>query len=418
MKPLNFQQAVEKLREKGMLEVVSEERSIGEIAEKIKDLKPILFENTGTDYKVAANVCGKELFEAYFDAPWKDIRAQFGKAAGSPGTVEATDEFPFEETDDDFESLPIPMYYKGDGGKYITAGVFVIEQDGVRNLSYHRTMIVDGKTAVVRLCKRHLWDAYEKNGNELDVAICIGLDPALLSVASFSTKEPMDETEIAAGFYEQPLKMVKMSNGISVPRCAEIVILGKITKEQAKEGPFVDSTGTMDGERQQPVFKLEKVLRKKDAIFYALVPGRGEHSFLMGVSKEPILFNEIAKVADIQDISFADGGIEWMGAVVSIKKKSDADVKKVIETAFATHKSLKHVWVFDEDIDLLNHMDREWAFTTRFQGDKDIYTYPGEPGSSLDPSSEPGDDRRNTCKVGFDCTIPMGKDKKDFEKVA
>jgi 2,5-furandicarboxylate decarboxylase 1 len=78
---------------------------------------------------------------------------------------------------------------------------------------------------------------------------------------------------------------------------------------------------------------------------------------------------------------------------------------------------LKHVFVFDGDIDITNPEDRSWALTTRFQADKDIYIYPNSFGSSLDPSSEPGEDRRKTCKTGFDCTIPLSKDTKDFKKV-
>ncbi|ENO12117.1 3-polyprenyl-4-hydroxybenzoate decarboxylase-like protein [Thermoplasmatales archaeon SCGC AB-539-C06] len=91
--------------------------------------------------------------------------------------------------------------------------------------------------------------------------------------------------------------------------------------------------------------------------------------------------------------------------------------KKIIETTFEAHKCLKHVFVFDDDIDITNPDDRFWALTTRFQADKDIYTYPNSLGSSLDPSSEHGEDRRKTCKAGFDCTITLSKDRMDFEKV-
>lgn len=417
MKTNNFQESIKKLQEKGILDVVGEETSLDDISRKIKDGKPVLFESTGTEYKLVANVCNRKNFEALFDAPWTEIRAQFAKALDAPGEVEETDEFPFEEAGASFDSLPILKYYGSDGGKYITAGVYVVESGGVRNLAYHRTMIIDDKTAVVRLCHRHTWKAYEDSGKELDVAICLGMDPALLSAAAMSTKEPMDETRIVAGFYGKPIKMVKMPNGISVPRCAEIVLLGKLTKEEATEGPFVDATGTMDSVREQPVFKLEKVFHRPNPIFYALVPGRGEHSFLMGVSKEPMIFQEVSKAVDLVDVAFTDGGINWLGAALSIRKKSDEDVKKAGEAALAAHKSMKHVFVFDDDIDIEDPEDRFWAMTTRFQADKDVIAIPGQKGSSLDPSSEPGEDRRVTCKAIFDCTIPAGKDRKDFEKV-
>ena len=57
-----------------------------------------------------------------------------------------------------------------------------------------------------------------------------------------------------------------------------IVLLGKLTSEEGEEEPFVDITGTYDLVRQQPVVKITKILRqKKNQIYYALIPGRGEH---------------------------------------------------------------------------------------------------------------------------------------------
>jgi 3-polyprenyl-4-hydroxybenzoate decarboxylase len=118
-----------------------------------------------------------------------------------------------------------------------------------------------------------------------------------------------------------------------------------------------------------------------------------------------------------KNLGFTDGGINWLGCSVSIKKRNDEEPKKIIKTTLDTHKSLKHVFVFDEYINLSDPQDMLWALTTRFQADKDLYTYPDSPGSSLDPNSESREDRRKIWKAGFDCTIPLSKDKKDFEKV-
>ena len=82
--------------------------------------------------------------------------------------------------------------------------------------------------------------------------------------------------------------------------------------------------------------------------------------------------------------------------------------------AFAGHASMKHVWIVDSDIDITNPQAVEWAMATRFQGDKGIVVKTGVKGSSLDPSSNP--ETRETVKVGFDCTIPLNRDKEDFIK--
>jgi 2,5-furandicarboxylate decarboxylase 1 len=245
------------------------------------------------------------------------------------------------------------------------------------------------------------------------------MDPALLFAAAISTKEPMDETEIAGGFYGEPIKNVQMENGVHVPVDTEIVLLGKLTSEEGTEGPFVDITGTYDLVRQQPIVKITKILRQKGKkpIYYALIPGRGEHSFLMGFGKLPLIYKELSKICKLKDLAFSDGGINWLGCSISIEKKSDEEPKKIIETALEAHKSLKHVFVFDDDIDVSDPEELCWALSTRFQADKDLYMYSGSSGSSLDPSSEPGEDRRKTCKAGFDCTIPLYKNKSDFKRV-
>ncbi|MBU7046290.1 MAG: UbiD family decarboxylase [Theionarchaea archaeon] len=138
---------------------------------------------------------------------------------------------------------------------------------------------------------------------------------------------------------------------------------------------------------------------------------------MMGFGKLPLIYKELDKMCKITDLAFTDGGIDWLGCSVSLIKQRDDEPQKVIETALEAHKSLKHVFVFDSDIDITNPEERLWAFSTRFQADKDVYMYPDSLGSSLDPSSEPGLDRRKTCKAGFDCTIPLCKERKDFDKV-
>lgn len=414
----NFKQALQKLESEGKLERVKEKMSLEDISAKIKKSdKAILFEATGTDYWVVSNVCTRENFCTIFDMDWKALQEKVATALDHPIEPVLVDEHPFEKVDLDLGMFPILTHYRTDPGPYITSGVFVTE-DKTRNLSYHRILVKGKETCTTRICHRHTWESYIKNNKNIDVAICIGLDPALLFAAAISTKEPMDETAIVGGFYGEPVQMIRMENGISVPSCAEIVLLGKLTPEEGEEGPFVDITGTLDIIRQQPVLKITKILRQKEnPIYYALIPGRGEHSFLMGFGKLPLIYKELQRVCKLKDLAFTDGGINWLGCSVSIEKQSDTEPRKIIETALEAHKSLKHVFVFDEDIDIMNPNDRFWAHTTRFQADKDLYTYPNSPGSSLDPSSEPGEDRRKTCKAGFDCTIPLTKDRKDFEKV-
>ena len=274
--------------------------------------------------------------------------------------------YPFEEAELDLGKLPIIKYYRSDPGPYITSGIFFTEC-AEHNLSYHRVLVKTKKAGTTRICHRHTWQCYTRNNLDIDVAICIGMDPALLFAGAISTKEPMDETEIAGGFYGKPIKMVKLENGISVPADTELVMLGKLTPELGEEGPFVDITGTYDLVRQQPIVKITKILRQKhNPIYYALIPGRGEHSFLMGFGKLQLIYKELRKVCNVKDLAFTDGGINWLGCSVRIKKTSDEQPKRVIETALEAHKSLKHVFVFDDDINLSDPEEMLGPLRSRF----------------------------------------------------
>ena len=99
----------------------------------------------------------------------------------------------------------------------------------------------------------------------------------------------------------------------------------------------------------------------------------------------------------------------------STNRRED-DGLKAIQAAFAGHRSCKHVFVVDRDIDIYDPLSVEWAMATRFQGDRDMLVMEREPGSSLDPSAEPGTSL--TTKVGFDLTNPLETKGKAFEKAA
>jgi len=100
--------------------------------------------------------------------------------------------------------------------------------------------------------------------------------------------------------------------------------------------------------------------------------------------------------------------------VVSIRKQREDDGRRAIAAAFQGHKSLKHVVVVDDDIDVHDLTAVEWAIATRFQASRDLVVLPDEIGSSLDPSADPV--TRRTAKMGLDATAPLGDARQGFQK--
>jgi UbiD family decarboxylase len=233
--------------------------------------------------------------------------------------------------------------------------------------------------------------------------------------AATSVALGQDELEIANSL--EPLQVVKARTvDLLIPAESEFVIEGTIYRDRRHaEGPFVDLTETQDVVRNEPVLIVKAVTHRKDATWHALLPGALEHKLLMGMPREPTIFREVNQVVQCLDVNINPGGCSWLHAIVQIHKQHEDDGKKAILAAFKGHRSCKHVYVVDEDIDIYDPLSVEWAMATRFQADRDMVVLPREPGSSLDPSAEPG--THVTCRAGFDLTKPLTTAGKGFDKV-
>ncbi|MBO6084513.1 MAG: UbiD family decarboxylase, partial [Candidatus Methanomethylophilaceae archaeon] len=199
-----------------------------------------------------------------------------------------------------------------------------------------------------------------------------------------------DEDRIGDGeeVHRLPLKVGKCDNGLLGPAETDYVIEARITFETAKEGPFVDITGTYDFIRDQPVIKAEKIWACKDPVMQLLLPGGNEHYLFMGLPREPIIFKTVQQaVPRTHNVRLTEGGCCWLNGVVSITKNKEGDGMNAIMAAFTGHPSMKHVIIVDEDIDIFDDRQVEWAVATRFQADR-MLRIPGAAGSSLDPSAE------------------------------
>ena len=315
-------------------------------------------------------------------------------------------------------SLPIPKYFPKDGGRYITSGLIVSEFDGLRNISFHRMMIMSDDEIAVRLVPRHLYTMLQRSkakGKELPIAICIGSRPETMLAAATSLDYGTDELEIASAMCQaslkKPLDVGKTDNGLYVPADTDYVIEGRITLNETKEGPFVDITGTYDHVRSQPVIKVDKIWSVKDPVFQLLLPGGNEHYLFMGLPREPIMFKTVRQaVPRTHAVRLTEGGCCWLHGVVSITKNKEGDGMNAIMAAFTGHPSMKQVIIVDDDIDIFNDREVEWAVATRFQGNR-MLRIPDAAGSSLDPSS-----KGTTWKVGIDATRPLDMNAELFKK--
>lgn len=382
--------------------------------------QPIIFEKIeGSEFRVAANFFStKALIAEYFGIKTEELIPKMIRAIEKPSEPKVAENAACKEVEmpADLDKLPLLHHFSGEAGNYVTAGiVFARDRELGMNLSFHRALQIGKKRFAMRILERHLNEFIKRAGGELDAAFCIGMPPNVLLAGATSVELGVNELGIANAM--ESLKVTRAKGvDVLVPADAEFVLEGRFTKETAPEGPFVDLTGTMDIQREQPVFEVKRITHRKNPIYHALLSSGFEHRLLMGMPKEPTVFQEVEKAGvKCRDVFVSTGGCSWLHTIVKIEKKSDEDGRKAIDAAMKGHKSCKHVFVVDDDIDIYNPADMEWAMSTRFQADKQMVVKPGEKGSSIDPSADPN--TRLTCKAGFDLTKPLVAKGKNFSKV-
>jgi len=424
---MNLRNFLAKLEKEHKLVRIKKEVSTKyEIANVIYSLneKPVIFENVkGYDMPIFAGITSdRDIIAEGLGTTKEKLLLKLVEALRNPKEPKIVDKAPCQEVivkDPDLSKLPILFHLDGDGGKYGSATVATIKDPETgRNVSYHRIMVIGKNKFTARLIKkRQTRTTYDKIDGDLEMAVCIGNSVAVMVAASLGPPSGVDEFSIANALDKTDLVKC-VTKDLEVPAESEIVIEGRLTRDLDREGPFVDLTETRDFERQEPVFVVDCITHRKDAMYQALIPGRLEHKTLMGMPKEPTIYNEVSKVVDCKNVYVTIGGGSWLHGIVQIKKKKPDDGKKAIEAAFEGHKSMKHVTIVDDDVDIYNPLAVEWAMATRFQGDKDMIVKKDQPGSSLDPSGKHEEGKKTlTTKIGFDATIPSDVDKKKYEVV-
>jgi 2,5-furandicarboxylate decarboxylase 1 len=423
---LGLRRFLETLEKSGELthisKAVSTEYEMAGVIEALGE-KPVFFENVkeaGIPV-VGGLLSSKELIGRALNLKKEHLLHNLSSAIENPLPPEIVANGECQEVVEpsvDLTTLPIMRYTEKDGGKYIASAVSIVRDPELgRNMCFHRLMLIGKNRFVARIVEERGTDtALKKAGGELDVAICIGNSTAVLLAAATSLPKGVDELGMANALERTELVKCKTID-LEVPKDCEIVLEGRITKEKTAEGPFLDTTGTIDKIRQQPVVEIKCITHREKPIYQTLLPGRHEHQFLMGMPKEPTIFNEVNKVCECRDVYITPGGCSWLHAVVQIKKQNPEDGKKAIAAAFEGHKSLKHCVIVDDDINIYDPNDVEWAIATRFQADKNAVILPNQRGSSLDPSGDLTEGKKaRTCKMGLDATIPSGKTDKSFVK--
>ena len=311
-----------------------------------------------------------------------------------------------------------------DGGPMITAGV-VIARDpelGINSGIYRFIVKEKNLTGIDIVTPNNMrmfaQRAFER-GEPLPISISIGTHPIEITGSGYRAPLGVDEMAIAGGIRGAPVELAPCQT-IDMPYIAdaEIVLEAEIlpTGWTLPEGRFGEFTRLMGGLHWNPLVRIKAISMRKDAIYYNLhMPW--ENTWLAAPTRYSAIRTALRTAGvQVKDINVTLGGCAFWHAVISIKKQP-GEAKNALLAALSV-MDLKHVVVVDDDIDVYDPMDVEWAIATRVQGDKDVMIVSNARAKPLDPSLPQGAGMVPTgAKVGIDATIPDGIPKEHYERI-
>lgn len=413
---------------------VNAEYEIAAVTARLDGKQPVLFEKVrGSKSRVVCNVIatprrfylalGGTSHKADEADVKKNIHARVTEALHSlsePTRTQASGIFE-ENSSRSLYDLPIVTHFEKDAGPFITSSIVFSEnqENGKQNQSTHRLLRLDDHHMAIRMVEgRHLHKCFtyaRDHGEDLKIAVGIGVHPAVNIAAAYQAAYGVDEMQIANSLLEGKLILSKTSySQLYVPSHTEIVLEGRILNDKTHEEWMVEMLRTYDFKRKQPVFELERIMLRNDAIYHDILPGYAEHRLLMGLPVEAKMYDYIKNVVPTtQSVHLTEGCSNWLSAVIQIKKRLEGEPKNALLAAFTAHPSLKMAIVVDDDINPTDSIAVEYAIATRCQADRDFIIIANAKGSSLDPSSD--QDNLLTTKVGIDATATILKAKERFE---
>jgi 2,5-furandicarboxylate decarboxylase 1 len=374
----------------------------------------LVFERVG-DTKVVTNVfSSRARIARLLGCDIAQIHRTYQEKARRAVDPEMVSSTPLAEGKVDLTKLPLLKHFDTDKAPYITNGVMVAEGDGpfTGNLSYHRAMLHSKTELATSLHSRgHLWrllQLAQERRKPLAVALVIGAHPLFMIAASARVGFGSDERRIAGGLLGQPLQVIRTpKHGIAVPAAAEFVLEGVIDPEaKVDEGPFGEFTGYSSNRTTNNLFRVETLLRRKDAILVDVAGGNSpEHLNLSRVPRESEMAEKLVeRFPSVTALHYPNSGVHFH-AYVALKARREGEARQVMLALLGWDPYLKTVIAVDQDIDVTEDSQVMWALATHFQPHKDVLLIEGLPGNALDPSASAAG---TTSRMGLDATRGPG----------
>lgn len=361
-----------------------------------------------------------------------EVAMRFEEGLRHPIESVLVDEAPCQEVileggEVDLTAIPYPLMHRLDGGPYISATCVVSKDPEFgRNVGSYRLMYrTPTETGIDLVSPSDMRFYYQRQldrGKPLEIAVAVGVHPYEMLAASYKAPINMDEFAIAGGLHGAPVRLVKCRTvDLEVPADAEFVLEGELLPIgwTADEGPFGEFSQITGDVKWNPIFRVKCITRRRDPIFY-LLQMPWENDWLCAPVIEAAGLQALRN-ASVQPVAIRApvGSCGYWTLIASIKKRPGEGKNALL--ALMSVAEVKLAIVTDEDINIHDPDQLDWAMTFRVQADKDVIIVSGARGKHVDPSIRAWELGKGglptTSKLGIDATIPEGIPRKFYRRL-
>ncbi len=286
----------------------------------------------------------------------------------------------------DLGRLPVMTSWPGDAGPFVTMPMVITRdpESGVQNVGMYR-MQVTGRDTTFMHWQRHKGGAahyrrYRELGIErMPVAVAIGADPATMYTPTAPLPPGIDEYLFSGFLRREPLLVTEATlSDLRVPAEAEIVLEGWVDPAEplGMEGPFGDHTGFYTPADRFPLFHVERVTMREDAVYASTIVGRPpmEDYYLGGATERIFLPLLRLTQPEIVDYHMPAEGIFHNMVLVSIRKEYPGHAYKVMNGLWGQGlmSLAKLIVVVDADIDVHDPAQVWWYALNNIDPERDV----------------------------------------------
>jgi len=317
--------------------------------------------------------------------------------------------------DVDLSRLPIQHCWPEDVAPLITWGLVITKgpHKARANVGIYRQQVIGRNKLIMRWLKHRggaldHQEAKQKGETRLPCAVVIGADPATILAAVTPVPDTLSEFQFAGLLRGEKTVLTQgKTSGLEIPQSAEIVLEGYVSMEEyAEEGPFGDHTGYYNETDSFPVFTVESMSMRRDAIYHSTYTGKPpDEPAVLGMAFNEIFVPILRKqFPEIVDFYLPMEGCSYRVAVVSMRKAYAGHAKRIMFGIWSYLRQFmytKFIIVVDDDIDCRDWKEVIWAISTRCDPVRDFTMAEHTPIDYLDfasPVSGLGS------KVGIDAT--------------